>query len=337
MVRRPAVAVLAILLMLFASLAAAGSGGNGHQDANDNDDQDAGDGISDNERAENSGHTSRTHHATIQLSSDEGAHGKLAGRLTANSDRSSAIITATGPFGRAQPAVLDWEKAAINGDGTPATMLVKFHASDLGGGDWRCVAVDISFPELTADSDRLTLEVITIALSKVSDDGGKGTTKCEIHAGASGPQPAIAPRGNRTTPFGAFSFEVQINGTVYPFKSASGLKIEQAVVEIEEGGVNHNTTKLHAYKINSTKLQKVMITRCLTIANPDWQHWFEEKAGPNGPPVRPVVIRYFDKQGSPVMALHYADVAILDYQVDTTNENEVCETITLAPGGVQVA
>ncbi len=48
----------------------------------------------------------------------------------------------------------------------------------------------------------------------------------------------------RRTPFGAYYFEVEIQGTVYPFKTCSGLKIEQAVVEVEEGGFNSTVHKL---------------------------------------------------------------------------------------------
>ena len=49
---------------------------------------------------------------------------------------------------------------------------------------------------------------------------------------------------DRRTPFGAYYFEVEIEGSVYPFKSCGGLKIEQSVVEIEEGGFNFTTRKL---------------------------------------------------------------------------------------------
>ena len=49
---------------------------------------------------------------------------------------------------------------------------------------------------------------------------------------------------NRRTPFGAYYFEVEVEGTVYPFKSCSGLKVEQAIVEVEEGGFNATTRKL---------------------------------------------------------------------------------------------
>ncbi len=48
----------------------------------------------------------------------------------------------------------------------------------------------------------------------------------------------------RRTAFGAYYFEVEIQGTVYPFKSCGGLKIEQGVVEVEEGGFNFTTRKL---------------------------------------------------------------------------------------------
>jgi len=48
----------------------------------------------------------------------------------------------------------------------------------------------------------------------------------------------------RRTPFPAFYFEVEIEGQVFPFKSCSGLKVEQAVVEVEEGGFNSTVHKL---------------------------------------------------------------------------------------------
>ena len=48
----------------------------------------------------------------------------------------------------------------------------------------------------------------------------------------------------RRTPFPSYYFEVEIEGQVYPFKSCSGLKVEQAVVEIEEGGFNGTVHKL---------------------------------------------------------------------------------------------
>jgi phage tail-like protein len=51
------------------------------------------------------------------------------------------------------------------------------------------------------------------------------------------------PEANKA-PFGAYYFEVEIEGCVYPFRSCSGLKIETAVVEVEEGGFNHTTRKL---------------------------------------------------------------------------------------------
>ncbi len=49
---------------------------------------------------------------------------------------------------------------------------------------------------------------------------------------------------NRRTPFPSYYFEVEIEGRVYPFKSCSGLKIEQSVVEVEEGGFNSTVHKL---------------------------------------------------------------------------------------------
>ena len=332
MSRRPTLALLAALLLLVASLAAAGGGGNGHAQSGESSDAEA----FDNARVENAGPTSHMHHATVRIASEGGAHGKFYGRLAANADGSGATITIKGPFGKGQPAVLDWVAAAVNGGGSRTKMSVKFQASDLGGGDWRCAAVGYTPPELAGDSSTLSAEVIEVSLVKVSDEGGEGNTHCEIRAGAPGPQALLFGGSDRRSPFPAYYFEIEIKGIVYPFKSASGLKIEQAVVEIEEGGFNNHTTKkLHTYLINTTKLDHLAITRCLAAANSDWHDWFEEK-GPNGPAVRPVALNYYDKQGSPVMSLNYADVAILDFQVDDTNENQVCETITLEPGGLSV-
>jgi|GEM_PF-2714903 len=48
----------------------------------------------------------------------------------------------------------------------------------------------------------------------------------------------------RLNPFPAYHFTVEINGIAHGFKSASGLKIEQAVVDLEEGGFNTTTRKL---------------------------------------------------------------------------------------------
>jgi phage tail-like protein len=48
----------------------------------------------------------------------------------------------------------------------------------------------------------------------------------------------------RRTPFPSYYFEVEIEGQVYPFKSCSGLKVEQSVVEVEEGGFNGTVHKL---------------------------------------------------------------------------------------------
>ena len=50
--------------------------------------------------------------------------------------------------------------------------------------------------------------------------------------------------GDRKSPLPAYYFEVEINGEVHPFRSCSGLKVEAAVVEVEEGGFNSTVRKL---------------------------------------------------------------------------------------------
>ena len=50
--------------------------------------------------------------------------------------------------------------------------------------------------------------------------------------------------GGRLNPFPAYHFSVEINGMAHAFRSAGGLKIEQAVIDLEEGGFNTTTRKL---------------------------------------------------------------------------------------------
>ncbi|MEO6952182.1 MAG: phage tail protein [Polyangia bacterium] len=54
----------------------------------------------------------------------------------------------------------------------------------------------------------------------------------------------MANPGTRIDAFPAFHFEVDIGGTSYPFRSASGLKSETKVYEVEEGGVNTHVHKM---------------------------------------------------------------------------------------------
>ena len=54
----------------------------------------------------------------------------------------------------------------------------------------------------------------------------------------------MANPGKRKEAFPAFHFEVDIDGTAYPFRSCSGVKSETKVFEVEEGGVNSHVHKL---------------------------------------------------------------------------------------------
>lgn len=64
---------------------------------------------------------------------------------------------------------------------------------------------------------------------------------------------------DRTEPFGAYHFTVEIDGESisYPFRSCSGLKSESSVVELEEGGFNTTTRKL----IGRTKFPNLVLKR----------------------------------------------------------------------------
>jgi phage tail-like protein len=66
-------------------------------------------------------------------------------------------------------------------------------------------------------------------------------------------------------PFGAYHFTVEIDGEniSYPFRSCSGLKIETAVVDLDEGGFNGTTRKL----IGKTKYPNIVLKRGFCAAN----------------------------------------------------------------------
>jgi phage tail-like protein len=69
----------------------------------------------------------------------------------------------------------------------------------------------------------------------------------------------------RRDPFGAYHFTLELDQEqiAYPFRSVSGLKQETAVVEVEEGGFNHNTHKL----IGRTKFPNLVLKRGLCAPN----------------------------------------------------------------------
>lgn len=64
----------------------------------------------------------------------------------------------------------------------------------------------------------------------------------------------------RKSPFGAYHFVVEIAGMKMPFRSASGLKIETAVIEVQEGG---NTDLIRKFA-GPTRYPNIRLTRAFT-------------------------------------------------------------------------
>jgi len=64
-------------------------------------------------------------------------------------------------------------------------------------------------------------------------------------------------------PLPAFRFYVQINGMTFPFRSCSGLKIEQTIVDLEEGGFNTTTRKL----VGKVKYPNIVLKQGLAPGN----------------------------------------------------------------------
>lgn len=77
--------------------------------------------------------------------------------------------------------------------------------------------------------------------------------------------------GKRVEAFGAYYFRVDLQTSTgnplgsYPFRSCSGLKVEAAVVELEEGGFNGTTRKL----IGRTKFPNIVLKQGLCAAGSD--------------------------------------------------------------------
>jgi phage tail-like protein len=71
--------------------------------------------------------------------------------------------------------------------------------------------------------------------------------------------------GADVKPFGAYHFTVELDNEkiTYPFRSCSGLKIETAMVDLEEGGFNTTTRKL----IGKTKYPNIVLKRGFCAAN----------------------------------------------------------------------
>jgi phage tail-like protein len=65
------------------------------------------------------------------------------------------------------------------------------------------------------------------------------------------------------SPLPAYRFHVQINGMTFPFRSCSGLKIEQSVIDLEEGGYNTTTRKL----VGKVKYPNIVLKQGLAPGN----------------------------------------------------------------------
>jgi phage tail-like protein len=64
-------------------------------------------------------------------------------------------------------------------------------------------------------------------------------------------------------PLPAWRFYVEINGMTFPFRSCSGLKIEQSVIDLEEGGFNGTTRKL----VGKVKYPNIVLKQGLAPGN----------------------------------------------------------------------
>jgi phage tail-like protein len=65
------------------------------------------------------------------------------------------------------------------------------------------------------------------------------------------------------SPLPAFRFHVEISGMTFPFRSCQGLKIEQQVIDLEEGGFNTTTRKL----VGKVKYPNIVLKQGMCPAN----------------------------------------------------------------------
>lgn len=135
----------------------------------------------------------------------------------------------------------------------------------------------------------------------------------------------------RRSPLPAYYFEVEISGTVYPFKSCSGLKVESEVIEYQEGGSTGNTRKL----IGVTRWPNLRLTRAFT-GDRLLYDWYKATKKPNPGRINGH-IRMFDNRGTEIAAWKFVNGFIAKWEgpeLDATKNEIAIESIEIAHEGL---
>lgn len=136
---------------------------------------------------------------------------------------------------------------------------------------------------------------------------------------------------HRTKPFGAYYFEVEINGITYPFKSCSGLKIETEVIEYREGGATGPAHKLPG----NTKYSNIRLTRAFT-GDRFLYDWFTNNNKPNPQRVTGR-IKMFDPNGVRLASWKFFNGFPAKWEgpdLDASANEAAIETIEIAHEGL---
>ena len=136
-------------------------------------------------------------------------------------------------------------------------------------------------------------------------------------------------------PFAAYHFTVEINGEniSYPFRSASGLKIETAVIEYQEGG-----SDIIRKLAGPTRYANIRLTRAFT-GDRSLFDWYAGTKKPNPAKVNGRIIM-FDQQGMRIAAWDFTSGFPVKWEgpdFDASKNEVAVETIEIAHEGLTFA
>ena len=143
-----------------------------------------------------------------------------------------------------------------------------------------------------------------------------------------------AQSNQRQSPLPAYYFEVEIGGIKYPFRSCSGLKIETAVVEYEEGG---NTGTIRKFA-GATRYGNIRLSRIFT-GDRSLYDWARNIKKPNPAKVNGRIVLY-DRQNNKVAEWEFQNgwpVKWETSEMDSDQSGMAIETIEIAVEKIESA
>ena len=137
----------------------------------------------------------------------------------------------------------------------------------------------------------------------------------------------------RQSPFPAYHFTVEIGGVVYPFRSCSGLKIETAVIEYQEGGLD----PIHKLP-GATRYSNIRLTRAFT-GDRSLYDWYASVKKPQPAKVNGRIVM-FDREGTRIAVWKFVNGFPAKWEgpdLDASKNEVAVETIEIAHEGLSYA